>query len=108
MYILYIIIEYVYNNQIISLGQLFAFIRACDHSGLGRVLVHIHQRHDPLWPSGKKIILGSIPQNSMSADNFSDIFSSSNFGQISTQKYSYKFIVGILNNNVVFKRHSIS
>jgi hypothetical protein len=44
---------------------------------------------------------GLILQNSILAGDFPDKFSSSNFGQFSTQNNNiYKFILGIMDNNL--------
>jgi hypothetical protein len=40
----------------------------------------------------RKLILGSILQNSVSAENFSDNFLASNFVQISTQKKLFIYL----------------
>jgi hypothetical protein len=47
-------------------------------------------------------VQGSIWQNSISAENFPDNFSTLDFPQISTNNNMYKFIMGFINNNLGF------
>jgi hypothetical protein len=87
----------------------------CPHCGKGlvnssRLKYHINRFHSDVAeqpgssvgagrrPEEPEIDQGSILQNFISAQNFSDKFSSANLGQISQQQHS----MNILNNNLGF------